>query len=507
MPKIEKLGMDKILEEVRRRSFPDKADRERIRTTVAGLLENTRDIIDDPDAGIKVEIGGSTAKDTYLKGADIDLFLLFPREVSEEEAARMCFDIGKNILDEHLVQYASHPYLSGTLNGVGVDVVWAYEVASGAEIVSAVDRTPFHTRFVNERLDKDHTDEVRFLKRFLEGIGIYSASLRVRGVSGYLTELLVVKYGGFTRVLRSVAGWSKRTWLELGEGEGEGNGAGGEKKRFPGDALVFIDPVDENRNVAAALSRENYFRFVAAAKAFLTEPDPDFFYPPSLPEMGISALMRQMERRGTALLSVTIPCPAVVDDILYPQIHKADRALRTLLVEKGFGVIGSGVVVRGPGLGERGEKDKGCKGCKGSKRSKESKEDNDRITFLFEIDRERLPPAKIHAGPPTNIRSAGDFLGKWTGSEEALSLPWISGERWHVLRKRKETDVRKVVENNLHRLGLGKDIDKELERGFSVLTGSEAVTAENAEGLLNLLIRGEPWLHGRIGRREDRWTP
>ena len=49
-------------------------------------------------------------------------------------------------------------------------------------------------------------------------------------------------------------------------------------KRFKKDPLVVIDPVDPNRNVAAALAPKNFAKLVNSCHAFLKEPSQKFFF-------------------------------------------------------------------------------------------------------------------------------------------------------------------------------------------------------------------------------------
>ena len=47
--------------------------------------------------------------------------------------------------------------------------------------------------------------EVRLLKRFLKSVGIYGAQIAKGGLSGYVTEILILKYGTFVSTLQSIA--------------------------------------------------------------------------------------------------------------------------------------------------------------------------------------------------------------------------------------------------------------------------------------------------------------
>ena len=129
------------------------------------------------------------------------MFILFDTDVLQELMERETLEIGKEILEESAVSFAEHPYVKGKFMGFDVDLVPAYNVETGSGKMTAVDRTPFHTQFIVENSDTDIREEIRKLKAFAKGIGVYSADAKVKGFSGYLLELLVIKYGTFENVL------------------------------------------------------------------------------------------------------------------------------------------------------------------------------------------------------------------------------------------------------------------------------------------------------------------
>src|SRR5206468_712277 len=102
-----------------------------------------------------------------------------------------------------------------------------------------------------------------------EGIGVYGAEAKVLGFSGYLCELLILKYASFRGVLDSSLSWRPGTVIVL-----EGPPA----RTFP-EPLIVVDPVDPNRNVASAVGIEQLATFVHAAREYLAAPSERFFFP------------------------------------------------------------------------------------------------------------------------------------------------------------------------------------------------------------------------------------
>jgi tRNA nucleotidyltransferase (CCA-adding enzyme) len=127
----------------------------------------------------------------------------------------------------------------------------------------------YHTDYIKTHLKATMHDEVRLLKKFMQGIGVYGAEIKVGGFSGYLCELLVMNYGSFMGVVEAFADYSRRIVIDL-----EGYYAKRERdlELLFSEPLVIVDPIDKARNVASAVQTQKLYEFVAAARAFMQSP-------------------------------------------------------------------------------------------------------------------------------------------------------------------------------------------------------------------------------------------
>ncbi len=66
---------------------------------------------------------------------------------------------------------------------------------------SAADRSPFHTLYVANSLDNYKKNQVRLLKKFLRSLNVYGAEISRKGFSGYVSEILIIKFGSFLSTL------------------------------------------------------------------------------------------------------------------------------------------------------------------------------------------------------------------------------------------------------------------------------------------------------------------
>ena len=116
---------------------------------------------------------------------------------------------------EQLERFAEHPYLEIFIEGYRVDIVPCYDAKPG-EWQSATDRTPYHTDYIRSRLKQEaYVTKCGLLKRFMQGIGVYGAEIKIGGFSGYLCELLVMKFGSFAKVVEAFAHYNQRIVVDI----------------------------------------------------------------------------------------------------------------------------------------------------------------------------------------------------------------------------------------------------------------------------------------------------
>lgn len=461
--------MDAVLAEVLRRVTPSQEERERVDATVGRVIEELRKAVAELSLKAEVEVEGSYAKDTWLSNdVDVDVFLLFDESVSLDElragglaaARRVAELIGARSLE----RFASHPYLTLLLDACSVDVVPAYRVSSPSQIRSPVDRTPFHTSYVKRRLDEkpELREDVRILKRFAKGIGVYGAEVKVEGFSGYLLELLVIHYGSFLNLIKSAARWKPyRVVIDVEDQHAE--------ERFIlelfKDPLIVIDPVDPNRNVASPVSLESLCRFIAAARAFLRRPSIHYFYPVTPEPRQLEALLE-----GRAAIAAKLRVPPLSEDILWGQVKRALRALRSGFERFGFHVIGASGWAEG-----------------------------EEVVLLFELETLELPPLERHLGPPVYSDHDERFISAYA-SRGCVAGPYIEGDRWIVIKPRKVRDAREALAKLLSTYNIGEHLTECARRGFQILTGGEVLKASTLESyrahLYGWLTRREPWTQG-----------
>ena len=209
-------SITEICAQVLKRVTPSESEQKQVQELAKKLTQEVEKAAKERGVEIDVRVEGSVAKNTWLSDCpEIDVFMQVPTTTPKEAFGTVFMEIAKKATEGYtpIERFAEHPYLEVVVEGIYVNIVPCYKVKQD-KWISATDRTPFHTNYIKPLLNKQMSQEVRLLKRFMKGVGVYGAEIKVGGFSGYLCELLVLNYGSFSEVLRSATDWKTRTTID-----------------------------------------------------------------------------------------------------------------------------------------------------------------------------------------------------------------------------------------------------------------------------------------------------
>jgi len=441
--------LDNVCAQVLKRVTPNTERRKHVLSLAEDLRKKVIEASKKASVEAEVRVEGSVAKDTWLsEEPEIDIFMRLPTATPREAFGTICLEIARKATEgwRQIERFAEHPYLEAITDTIKVNIVPCYKVKQG-EWISATDRTPFHTDYVKPLLNEKVCGEVRLLKRFMKGIGVYGAEIKIGGFSGYLCELLTLNYKSFVNILKSFAGWEERKIIDI---EGYYEERKNEAEKIFEEPLIIIDPVDKGRNAAAAVRRERIDELIAAARAFLKNPHHNFFYPPAQKAYDLKRLVQVMANRGSVLVLVKFGRVKAVPDVLWGQLYKSQKSLRRMLKQHDFEVLYDDVWSNEETLN----------------------------AFIFELERRFLPPLKKHLGPPIEKRDECEkFLLKHLKSQNTVSGPYIENGRWVVEIKRRYVDVVGLFLEKLadggRRIGIADLISQAIKDNFEVWANEE----------------------------------
>lgn len=436
--------MKKIISIAKKSVIPSKNEINSIKK-IADLAFNLiqNEVIKFPEI-VGMEFGGSYAKGTWLsREADIDIFIKFKKSTTDRKFEEISKKIGFSSMKKFkpYVRYSEHPYVEAKIQGIKINVVPCFDVELG-QWKSAADRSTYHTKFMQETLSSKMKDEVRLLKQFLRAVGIYGAEIARQGFSGYVSEVLILNFGTFENVVKSIAKVNENQVI-------------GKTSRKFQTSLVIIDPIDENRNLAAAISNENIGKFVLSSRAFRDSPDRKFF----------SVSKRKTSGDWENVLVVKFDFKMRSPDIIWGQIKRTASSLITQLNLGGFNVL----------------------------RSLCHTDEKKEAYLFFLLESPIIPKIYAKKGPDV-FREDGtsSFIKK---NISKTKLIWVDNDSKIIsLERRKYNEAVKYVndylKNNLQ-TGIPKGLQNDLKRGFKVSLGSKNLKKSIKEAALDLISTDE----------------
>src|SRR5574337_938503 len=437
--------MSNVLEQARKISIPARQEQEKIGSLAEKLLGLVKKESSSFPEVTSVELGGSFAKGTWLKGKlDFDIFVKMKKETDEKQFEEIGKKIGFASMKKYhpYVRYSEHPYVEAVVEDTKVNVVPCYDVEKG-QWKSAADRSSFHTRFILEQLDEQKKNEVRLLKKFLRGIDIYGAEIAMEGFGGYVSEVLIYYYGSFMKVLEAAANFA------------QGQVIGNPTKKFE-TVFVLIDPIDSNRNLGTAISAQNFGTFILAARAFLKKQSLVFFN-------GKKSLPNKNNLRN--VLVVKFGYKKRSPDIIWGQVKRGSSALAVQLELGGFKVL----------------------------RKSATTDEKSEAAMLFLLHSTTIEKFMVKNGPDVFRKPESEsFILRNSNNK----LTWIDDQgRILSMQQREFYDAKKFLQSllkkNLSKAGIPSGIIPDMKRSFRVLGGNQVTSKSIKKALAELTSTNE----------------
>ena len=243
---------------------------------VRPILNRIKTEIETENINAEVVLGGSVAKGTHLKKYDCDIFVKFGETYKDKNLSELlekilqCFDNVERV-------HGSRDYFKLLYQHIEFEIVPVLNIKNSEEALNVTDVSPLHVLWVKKHIGKK-ADDIKLAKLFCKAQRVYGAESFINGFSGYMIEILVIYYGSFLNFLKGVSNWKLKEVIDFTQYYKN------EKEVFKtlnkaklDSPLILIDPVQKERNAAAALSYEKFNLLIAAAAKFLAGPSKKMF--------------------------------------------------------------------------------------------------------------------------------------------------------------------------------------------------------------------------------------
>lgn len=416
-------------------ALPKPAEDKKVTALANAMLARTREAARGHPEVVDVILGGSFAKGTWIpRHADIDIFVRFGAETREDRFEELGLSIGAKATRGYPrgKKYAQHPYTEATVDGLKVNIVPCYAVEKG-KWKSAADRSPFHIDLVKV-IPEEQKTQVRLLKSFMNGVGVYGAEIETQGFSGYVAEVLTMQHGDLAGALKFFADFKRHD----------------EKRLFS-----LPDPVDPSRDLAIAVSGEKLGRMILASRVFLKKPG-----------LGYFTHMTGKGRPAVAdeVLAVVFTHAPLSEDTLWGELRRTMKHTVRHVEMLGFKIA----------------------------RVMAASNNKDSSAFLFVPEFPSLPRFEQRVGPTVDLRKETEsFLSV---NARKARLVWVDDDaRVRILQERERTKLTdalgEVAKGRAGPIGASEEVARGMKKTGKVLWGSGLKRATKSQEWLRRGVR------------------
>lgn len=351
--------IDRILSDIQRKIRPDM----KIVLRVEKIVKEINDVLKSKSFFAECVIGGSLAKGTFLKDDhDADLFIRYDQAYKDKDISSITEEIiasaSKKLKIRDLQRvHGSRDYFQFRIKmekkflDFEVIPVMLVHAADYKNAQNITDLSPEHVFWVRKNTDKNPqlVDDIRLAKQFCKANNIYGAESYINGFSGHILDILVIYYGSFLNLLGA---FSKIKYANIKnpiiiDPERRGKNLLKDMNKSKIAPLVIIDPIQKDRNSAAALSCEKLIIFADSARAFLEKPDKKYFeikkYDMKKELRSASKNLKKKDaKEGAEIITIALDTLDGSKDVVGTKILKAYEAMNDHLKLNDFKVLGSG---------------------------------------------------------------------------------------------------------------------------------------------------------------------
>lgn len=369
-----------VLNAVFKKHALDDKERKRIMAKIGRFMISLDRLIKKKKLNAQVCLGGSAAKGTFIKGDfDVDVFVRFAYSYRDKDIAGL---LGRAITSlKPAIVHGSRDYYQATKSGIKYEIIPVLYVTEPKNAVNVTDMSPLHVEWINRHLKKEEglRKEIILAKIFTKAQKIYGAESYINGFSGHVLDILVIYYGSFVKLLKASQKWKMYDVIDI-----EGHGTAKELNRSKLSPLIVIDPLQPERNAAAALSREKFEIFRKKAAEFFGNPSDKFFVQA---EYDLKDLKKKAKENKLIILDIVALDGK--EDVVGSKLLKVYMHILKHLKINDFVV-----------------KDSGWKWDKKKK-----------AVLWYILDKKELSEKKLRVGPPLSAKNAAESFRKkhaWT---------------------------------------------------------------------------------------------
>lgn len=290
----------------------------------------------------KVILGGSLAKNTYLPGDhDVDIFVAFDYFHKFHDISKLLGSVLGKLKHVSVARvHGSRDYFQMTTSAspLTFEIIPVLDIKDPDAAANITDCSPLHVSWVKKQIAKNKklADEIKLTKAFCKAAGVYGAESYIKGFSGHVVDILTIYYGGFVKLLTASQSWKDKTIIDFYNAH-KGSALQVLNTSKLQSPLIVVDPIQKERNAAAALDYAKAERFKTRAHQFLKQPALDFFIKKDLTLEDI-----KLRAGKNKLVLVDVVARQGKEDVVGAKLLKAFEYIKKQLQKNEFDLYDAG---------------------------------------------------------------------------------------------------------------------------------------------------------------------
>ncbi len=342
MPKNKQNSFQTVTETILKKNKVTQKEHDEILQKIDSFLHEIRAALQKEKIEAYAMLGGSAAKGTFLKhDFDCDIFIRFVYDqYKEKDISELLEKALKKIakLDYERV-HGSRDYFQGKWKDLHWECIPVLYIQNKDMARNITDVSPLHVEWLNQHLSEKLRDEILLTKLFFKAQKVYGAESYMNGFSGHIVDLLTVYYGSFKELLENIENWGEKQVINMTQHQINLNQLNPDKLQ---SAIIVIDPIQPERNAAAAVSYEQFYQIKNQATLFLENPSTEYFKRKAITKKELIEMKKEAQKTDAIFIALqALPMHGKLDTI-GTKITKALEHIETELRINDFTVEKTG---------------------------------------------------------------------------------------------------------------------------------------------------------------------
>lgn len=232
----------------------------------------------------------------------MDVFVRFSTEYEDGELAEHLERILRNVFTQVERVHGSRDYYHVRRGAFMFEFIPVLHIESWEEARNVTDMSPLHVAYVRNRIEKTPlAGDIRLTKQFCKAAKIYGAESYIGGFSGHVIDLLNIYYGGFHNLIAAAAQWPAKVVIDPEKHLTNPLTQLNDAKIYA--PLVIVDPIQQDRNSAAALTEEAFKKFKKLSQEYLRTTEQEKFF--TITHLSPEAFKKQHEKEKVLAVTIT----------------------------------------------------------------------------------------------------------------------------------------------------------------------------------------------------------